>query len=901
MGLNIGDRLGHYEVTSMIGSGGMGEVYRARDTKLGRDVALKVLPDPFADDPERLARFQREARVLASLNHPNIASIYGLEESGDTRTLVLELVEGPTLAERIAQGAIPIDEALPIAKQIAEALEAAHEAGVIHRDLKPANVKVKADGMVKVLDFGLAKAVAGEAPGTDLSQGTTVTAAGTREGVILGTPAYMSPEQVRGQAVHTRTDVWAFGCVLYELLTGCRAFDGATMSDVIANVLGRGPDFNALPEDTPPRVGTLLRRCLEKEPRQRVQAIGDVRLALEGAFETTVGGSAADSAVSQPAGWWQALPWVAGLAVAVVTGLAVWTLTRPPAAPVASPSRFTVLPPPGVQPTGVVGLSSDGRTLIFTGVRDGLSQVYLRQLDQLEALPVRGTEGTTMVGRSPDGQWLLVADAAADGAPLVAGTVKRVPLTGGPATTVAVGYGGAAWGPDDDDTVVLGTSSVGLRLIRAPGGEDVKLTTLAEGELGHHGPTFLPNGRAVLFYTWTAAGTDQVAVYDFETDQRTNLLPGTSPRFATTGHLIFWREGSLWAVPFDPDRLAVEGTPVVVVDGVATTATISTSGAYTLADNGTLVYLPGDTTPTSTLGWVNREGMMTTPLVESTGLGWPRLSPDGTHVAFSRPSDTGDLDIVVWDVARGSETRLTETAATDNIPVWTPDGVAVTFLSNPDDGNRYDLYVRPVDLSAEAQRLLATAGDAQLTFSIPGSWSADGQTFLYAATNTGSVQDLDIWRLPVGGEPEAFFETQFSERGPRLSPNGHWLAYVSDQAGEDRVVVTAFPDGGQVFPVSTGPGTEAVWSRDGRELFYRTGNQLWVVEVETEDGFTAERPALLFEGPYMLDPYSFGAPYYDVSLDGQQFLMVRPGAGPGASFVVVENWHEELKRRVPLN
>ena len=256
---------------------------------------------------------------------------------------------------------------------------------------------------------------------------------------------------------------------------------------------------------------------------------------------------------------------------------------------------------------------------------------------------------------------------------------------------------------------------------------------------------------------------------------------------------------------------------------------------------------------------------------------------------------------MVWDVARGSETRLTETAATDNIPVWTPDGVAVTFLSNPDDGNRYDLYVRPVDLSAEAQRLLATAGDAQLTFSIPGSWSADGQTFLYAATNTGSVQDLDIWRLPVGGEPEAFFETQFSERGPRLSPNGHWLAYVSDQAGEDRVVVTAFPDGGQVFPVSTGPGTEAVWSRDGRELFYRTGNQLWVVEVETEDGFTAERPALLFEGPYMLDPYSFGAPYYDVSLDGQQFLMVRPGAGPGASFVVVENWHEELKRRVPLN
>ena len=355
-------------------------------------------------------------------------------------------------------------------------------------------------------------------------------------------------------------------------------------------------------------------------------------------------------------------------------------------------------------------------------------------------------------------------------------------------------------------------------------------------------------------------------------------------------------------MPFDPDRLAVEGTPVVVVDGVSSGVYFNNFGAYTLADNGTLVYLPGDVTPTRTLGWVNREGMMTTPLVESAGLEAPQLSPAGTHVAFARASDTGDLDIVVWDVARGSETRLTESAANDTNPLWTPDGAAVTFVSNADDVTRFDLYVRSVDLSAEAQRLLETPSQAEqpgLYFSVPGSWSPDGQTLLYTASVPGN---RDIWRLPVGGEPEAFLDTQFNERGPRLSPNGNWLAYVSNQAGEDRIQVTAFPDGGQVFPVSTGPGTEAVWSRDGTELFYRNGNQLWVVEVETEGGFTWGIPTLLFEGPYMTQPYRDGVPNYDVSLDGQQFLMVRGAqAAETPGFVVVENWFEELKQLVPVD
>ena len=642
MALQPGTTLGPYEVTAKIGQGGMGEVYRAHDTKLGRDVALKALPDLFADDPERLARFQREARVLASLNHPNIASIYGLEEQDGVRALVLELVEGATLAERIAQGAIPVDEALPIAKQIADALEAAHERGVIHRDLKPANVKVKDDGMVKVLDFGLAKALSPEPEG-DPSESPTLTAAATQKGVIMGTAAYMSPEQARGKTVDKRADIWAFGVVLYEMLTGQRPFKGRDVSETLAAAMMKEPDWPALPANLPAPLGRLLRRCLDKEPRDRLRDVGDARAELRDVLDappTTNAGATPAVPVAQPARWRRALPWVAGLAVAVITGLAVWTLMRPPAAPVASPSRFTVVPPPGVQPTGGVRLSLDGRTLIFSGVRDGLSQVYLRPLDQLEALPVRGTEGTAMLGRSPDGQWLLVADAAADGRfVFTTPTMKRVPLTGGRATTFAEGVlGAAAWGPDDDDTVVLGSGD-GLRLIRASGGKTTLLTTLAGGELSHIVPTFLPNGRAVLFSTGIGTGlTGQVAVYDFETGQRTNLLPGASPRFATTGHLIFWREGSLWAVPFDPDRLAVEGTPVVVVDRVASILNLNVVGAYTLADNGTLVYLPGDATPSRTLGWVNREGMMTTPLVESAGLEAPQLSPEGTHVAFARPS-----------------------------------------------------------------------------------------------------------------------------------------------------------------------------------------------------------------------------------------------------------------------
>ena len=557
MALTVGSRIAHYDVTALIGEGGMGQVYQATDTKLNRQVALKILPEAFATDPDRLARFQREAQVLASLNHPGIAAIYGIEEAEDTRALVLELVEGPTLADRIKQGPIAVDEALPIAKQIAEALEAAHEAGVIHRDLKPANIKVREDGTVKVLDFGLAKAL-DTAPEGDPSLSPTLTAAATQMGVIMGTAAYMSPEQAAGQPTDTRSDNWSLGVVLFEMLTGQRLFTGKTVSHVLAKVLERDVDFGALPTTTPESFRRLLRRCLEREPKRRLRDVAEAVFDLEEAATAPAHGSSATTPVAnaQP-GWKPALPWVAGLAVAVVSSLAVWNVMRQEPRLL---TRFPVVLPAGVQAFGVL-ISPDGRTIAVNGYDGTESQVYLRPLAQLDALPVRGTEGTYLRAFSPDGESLLVNDED------FPGLIKRVPVAGGAATAIGgAGNWGADWGPDE--TIVFG-SKQGLWCVCESGAEPTQLTTVTEGELAHSKPAFLPDRRGVLFYVWTAdRATAQVAVYDFDTETRKPLLTGTSPTFAATGHLLFWRDDSLWAAPFDLGRLDVDGDAVRVVDGV---------------------------------------------------------------------------------------------------------------------------------------------------------------------------------------------------------------------------------------------------------------------------------------------------------------------------------------------
>ena len=558
MPLKPGTTLGPYTVTAKIGEGGMGEVYRARDTKLDRDVALKVLPEAFTADPDRLARFEREAKVLASLNHPNIAAIYGLEEADDTRALVLELVEGPTLADRIAKGPLPLDEAVPIAKQIAEALEAAHEAGVIHRDLKPANIKVRDDGTVKVLDFGLAKALDPNTEG-DPSQSPTLTAAATQMGVIMGTAAYMSPEQARGKPVDKRADIWAFGCVLYEMLTSKRAFGGDDVSLTLAKVLEREPRWESLSDTTPPNVRKVLERCLEKEPRQRVQAIGDVRLAMEGAFETAVSAPSEPGAVPQVQVWQRpAAVSLLALVVAIVTGVAVWSLMRPAPGAVVN----SLLTPPPSMPLNIaifdvnVALTPDGTRVVYRGLVNGQPHLFVRPLAVLDATPLTGLSSNPLNPFiSPDGDWIGFFDGF--------GALQRVSIRGGPAITIVEdvpGYPrGASWGPDD--MIIFATGSSGLLRVPMGGGELEVLTTpdAERGEVNHAWPEILPGGRAVLFTIDAAGGPQnaQIAVLSLESGDYEVLVPGGSnPRYVPTGHIVYGVGGTLRAVGFDLERFS---------------------------------------------------------------------------------------------------------------------------------------------------------------------------------------------------------------------------------------------------------------------------------------------------------------------------------------------------------
>ena len=679
MPLNVGSRLAHYDVTALIGEGGMGQVYQATDTKLNRQVALKILPEAFATDPDRLARFQREAQVLASLNHPNIAAIYGLEEadpstgSGQaTRALVLELVEGPTLADRIAQGPIPVDEALPIAKQIAEALEAAHEAGVIHRDLKPANIKVKDDGTVKVLDFGLAKALE-TTPEGDPSLSPTLTAAATQMGVILGTAAYMSPEQARGKTVDRRADIWSFGVVLYEMLTGMRPFRGEDVSLTLASVMKSDVDVKTLPPALPERLRTVLRRCLEKDPLQRIRDMGDLRLAMEGAFETTVSAVTEPSVAPQLQVWQRPIPLaVAALVIAAIAGAMGWGLMRPAPAPVGTVTRFPFILPEG-DVMGIangMALSPDGRMLVYAAERDGARQLFIRLRDQMTVRPLGGTEGARHPFFSPNGAWVgFFAD----------GSLKKVALAGGPPVTLCAAglLRGANWG--QDDTIVFASSDApGLMQVSAAGGEPRPLTEPSEGSF-HQWPTFVPGGEAVLYTTGNFDALE-VAVVSLDTGAQQPLVQGTDGTVTASGHLVFGREASLWAVPFDPDHLTVSGEPAPMVEGVQ----VNTRGwaQYALADDGTLVYLPtaGDDGDQAELVWVDRVTGEETPLgAPPRAYESSRISPDGTRVAIEI-RDQQD-DVWVWDLTGGTLTRLTLDAGLDFGGVWTPDSQRVIFTS----------------------------------------------------------------------------------------------------------------------------------------------------------------------------------------------------------------------------
>ena len=896
MPLDVGSRLGHYEVTALIGEGGMGQVYQGTDTKLKRQVALKILPEAFSADPERLARFQREAEVLASLNHPNIAAIHGLEEADGIRALVLELVEGPTLADRIAKGPIPLDEALPIAKQIAEALEAAHEAGVIHRDLKPANIKVKDDGIVKVLDFGLAKAL-NPLPEGDASQSPTLTAAATQMGVIMGTAAYMSPEQARGKTVDKRADIWSFGVVLYEMLTGKRAFEGQDVSLTLADVMRAEPAWERLPKGLSPALRTYLQRCLEKDPRQRVRDIGDVRLVLEGAFETS-DSAPAEPTPPQPAGWQRVTPRSVGVFVlgGVVVGTAVWSLLGPGPPSVELTRRFVIAQSSSNVitadvPGNLFAISPDGRTLVYRGTNEGGTQLYRRSLDEFDAVPLPDTEGAVTPFFSLDGQWVAFL-AGADG------PLRKVSLAGRSSLTVmeATPMWGATWGADD--TIVFGTLDAGLFRVSANGGEPQPLTTAESDVEPHRDPHFLPGGRALLFSVGITSASS-IVVYSMETGESQELtVEGVRPRYSS-GHITFVRGDSLWAVSFDPKRFTVTGEPFRVLESLATSEIGFTYPQFDAAHDGTLAYIPEGAIErfAETLDWVDREGTLTPLREDLQRYSGPRFSPDGSQILFQcggSTSDTGcgGAGVQVWmhDVERGVATPVTLEGFNMN-PVWTPDGEAVTFTSARGDGSLPGLYQKRLDGSGEAELLSDNNGR-------PNSWSPDGAVLAFNQGHGG--MDNDIWVLE-DGTPRAFIATEAIERWAMFSPDGQWMAYDSDKSGQSEVYLRPYPGPGEEQQLSMDGGGEPRWSPDGRELFYRTqAGEVLSVAVQTTPSDELGTPQLLFEVPNMRGLSRWGS--FDVHPDGERFVVVRRvGTDSSTSQInVVLNWTEALTERVPV-
>ena len=931
----------------------MGQVYRARDTKLNRDVALKALPDSFANDPDRLARFTREAQTLASLNHPNIAIIHGLEESGGVRALVMELVEGDDLSQRIARGAIPIDEALPIAKQIAEALEAAHEQGIIHRDLKPANIKVRSDGTVKVLDFGLAKAMepVGAMAASHSMSPTITTPAMTQAGMILGTAAYMSPEQARGKAVDKRADIWAFGCVLFEMLTATRAFGGDDVQDTFVAIMRDEPDWSALPAAVSPAIRALLKRCLEKKSRARVADISTALfvLAEHASLATTTGPhdpayvlqatasaqttaavtdavSAAGAAMAHSTRRRVTLASAAAiLAGAIVAGAAVWFAMRPAAPVPPRVSRLALAPsgPAALTIDGVVrdlAIAPDGSRVVYVGNRG--TQLFVRALDALAPVAVF-TGAPRAPFLSPDGQWIGFVDGAT--------TLKKVAATGGPAVMLATLDGnprGATWAPDD--TIVFATSAgaTGLQRVGAAGGPVTVLTRpdRAQGDADHLWPERLPGGRAVLFtITAGTGGLDaaQVAVLDLQTGTRTVLVRGGShahyvpagrastaglaggrgsPKPGEGGYLVYAAAGTLRAVPFDLAALTTRGTPVPVVPDVVTTRFGGVDAV--VAGDGTLAYVSGTAGAgaTRTLVWVDRQGRETPIPAPPRAYIYPRLSPDGTRVSVNAADQ--EQDVWAWDLARTTLTRVTFDPAVDFYPVWTPDGRRVVFSSER-TGAR-NLFQQAADGTGAVERLTESPNPQNAAAVTP-----DGRRLIFTeqAPKTGEdVMQLEVdgTRPTRAGRVTPLVQSPFSERNGIVSPDGRWLAYEANDSGRYEISVRPYPDvtSGH-WQVSTTGGTRPLWARSGQELFYvsPTG-ALMRVGVERGPSWAATTPTLLVKDGYFTVPGANPGRTYDISSDGQRFLLIKEGGGADQSaappqIIVVQHFDEELKRLVP--
>jgi Tol biopolymer transport system component len=874
-----GVRVGPYEVVAPLGAGGMGEVLRARDTRLGRDVALKVLPAAFASDTDRLMRFEREARTLAALNHPHIAHIYGLEEipAGATparppaRALVMELVEGEDLSRRIARGSLPLDDALAIARQIADALEAAHDAGIVHRDLKPANVKVRDDGTVKVLDFGLAKVADTASGGADsggpdpLGVSPTFTSpAMTRAGIILGTAAYMAPEQAKGRPATKRSDIWAFGCVLYEMLTGRRAFEGEDISDTLASILKGDPDWARLPATTPAPIVRLLRRCLARDARQRLADIADARLELA---EASVA-DAAPPVASNTTGLRERWLWAAAVLALAVGVVGVATLRKPsetvkPAAVKASLD----LPPDAALPYGAVPVvSPDGRTVAFVAERQGAAQVWVRPLDETMPRAVAGTEGATGVFWSPDSRTLAF---------FVDRSLKRVDVAGGVATTICDSRGAAgrngAWSPQG--TIVFGPGVVGpLFRVNANGGTPEPVTTTTSGqEISHRSPSFLPDGDHFLL-TVTDGTAAAVHVARLGGEERTLVVDDAiGAQYLTSGHLLFWRNRRLFLQRFDPATRQLSGEAVPVaenVDSAADSLSGTAHGIFSASAAGdVLVYTSGRAEPPIRPTWFDGSGKELGPLGIEGDVRWPSIAPDGRSVVFSRRNPrTGFYELWLHDVQQRIERRLTTANATNTTwPVWAPDSARVAFTSTR--GGAAGLFVQRTSGGAAEEALLERARG------LPTDWSRDGQLLYQAAAPGGPSTGLDIWALSVAGDPNprVVLNSQAIERRPRVSPDGRWLAYMSDETSRFEIYVQSFPTPSNKWTITTTGAGSPVWSRDGSELYYMApGGRLMAAAVKTGTTFEAQPPRPLFDVPryYEMDTW------FDVSRDGRFLIPV---------------------------
>jgi serine/threonine-protein kinase len=884
MSLTQGTRFGSYEIVSPLGAGGMGQVYRARDTRLNRDVALKVLPDLFASDPERLARFTREAQTLAALNHPNIAHIHGLEEEGAAqrvRALVMELVEGEDLSTLIARWPLPVPEAIAIARQIADALEAAHEQGIIHRDLKPANIKVRADGTVKVLDFGLAKALApdGANATVDHLNSPTLSVHATQMGIILGTAAYMAPEQARGKAVDRRADIWAFGVVLYEMLTGRRAFDGDEVSDVLATVLKTDPEWQALPTDTPVSVRRLLRRCLEKDPRKRLRAIGDARLDLDDTEPAIVSAGAGVPRRGVSFGTAAALVVVTLISTALAMYLLSRSTTRPgpdglTRAGITLPDGDEVIDT-NLQP---MAISRDGTRIAYIGGRDGSQRLYVRRLSDDEPTQIAGTDGARTPFFSPDGNWIGFFTPGWMNKVAVGSTVpERV------TETTSEQARGAVWSPDD--TIYFAPNNVSsIWRVPAAGGKASEVTHLdsAKGEISHRWPEVVTDGKTLLFSSWTGPGSDErtiVALTLATGEQRVVASGADAPRSLSSGYLAYTRQGSLLAVPWNPSQdQPAAGTAVPLPELVSRS---NEGGAnFAASSSGTLAYLTSSAAGREQrIVWVDRAGATEALPVQERAYDGIAISPDGGRAVVQIRE--GVIGLWIYDFARRTMTPLVTTAGSSQAPVWTPDGSRVVYRGTC-RGSR-NLYWKAVDGSGEEQRVTTKPGVVQT----PAGVSQDGRWLVFSEGNT-------LWRTPLTGDTSAGPQQLMTNAvNGQLSPDGRWVAYQSTLGGRLEVYVAAFPDPGPRIPISADGGSMPLWSRDGRELFYCQGDRLMAVSLTPGATLTVGPPRLLHEGPYRLQPGFFTA--FSVSRSGR-FLRVQPAQPPEPIKRVnlVLNWFSEL-------